>query len=117
MRAANEISAVELMLFRRGADLTLFLANRLADEIYESPDLSSFKEAGAVSAYLRVAMAATDIINLAEGLGAATRGPLMLACDGLQRALDLAPTVSKSLLVSLKARDAHALDTLRRWSA
>jgi hypothetical protein len=116
MSSANEISAVELMLFRRGADLTLFLANRLGDEIYESPDLTSFKEAGAVSAYLRVAMAATDIMNLAEGPGA-TRSPLMLACDGLQRALDLAPTVSRSMLDSLKVRDVHALDTLRRWSA
>jgi hypothetical protein len=116
MTATKEISAVELMLFRRGADLTLFLANRLGDEIYESPDLRSFKEDGAASAYSRVAMAANDIMNLGEGLGA-KRAPLMLACDALQRALDLAPTVSRSMLVSLKARDPHALDTLRRWSA
>jgi len=54
-------------------------------------------------------------MNLAEGLGA-TREPLMLACDALQRALDLSPTVSRSMLESLKVRDAYALDTLRRWS-
>jgi hypothetical protein len=113
MRAANDISAVELMLLRRGADLTLHLANRLADEIYQSADLDSFP--GAVSAYLCVGKAATEIMNLAEG-PCATRGPLMLACDTLQCALDLAPTVSKSMLVSLKARDTSALDTLRRWS-
>lgn len=115
MSAANDISSVELMLFRRGADLTLYLANRLADEIYEATDLSSFKEAGAVRAYSGVAMAANEIMNLAQGPGA-TRVPLMLACDALQRALDLSPTVSRSMLVSLKARDAYALDTLRRWS-
>ena len=115
MSAANEISAVELMLFRRGADLTLFLANRLADEIYEAADLSCFNEAGAVSAYFRVAMAANNIMDLAIGPGA-TRGHLILACDALHRALDLAPAVSRSMLESLKVRDAHALDTLRRWS-
>jgi hypothetical protein len=112
MSAANEISAVELMLLRRGADLTLHLANRLADEIYESADLNSFP--CAVSAYLRVGAAATEIMNLAEA-PCATRGPLMVACDRLQCALDLAPTVSKSMLVSLKARDTSALETLRRW--
>jgi hypothetical protein len=53
MSAANGISAVELMLFRRGADLTLYLANRLADEINEAPDLSSFKK-GAQFASIQV---------------------------------------------------------------
>ena len=115
MSAANEISAAELMLLRRGADLTLYLANRLADEIYEATDLSSFKEAGAVSAYLQVASAANDIMNLVEELGAISGAP-EAACDALQRALDVAPTVSRSMLESLKVRDAYALDTLRRWS-
>ena len=116
MKAAEQMTDVELLLLRRGADLTLSFADRLGDETHKAPDLVSFKEAGASSAYFHVVVAANDIINFTQNQGA-TRASFCRLSEELRHALGRAPHVSRSMLESLKIRDAYALDVLRRWSA
>jgi hypothetical protein len=109
------MSLVELLLMRRGADLTALFAMELGDEIHTAVDLAPFKEAGAATAYFRVGSAADAIVNFGSEAGA-TRAVFRRLAEKLQHALDAAPLVSRSMLESLKARDGYALDILRRWS-